>query len=64
MRFFMRRKNYRGSAAFLGGVLLVIWGWTFVGAWSRQYLPSQPLLHGGGLGKGCGRAHTIDNIYC
>jgi hypothetical protein len=32
LRFFVRPKNYKGSAFFLGGVLLVVWGWTFVGA--------------------------------
>lgn len=26
-----RPKNYKGSAFFLGGVALVVWGWTFVG---------------------------------
>jgi hypothetical protein len=27
----MRPKNYKGSGFFLGGVLLVLWGWTFIG---------------------------------
>jgi hypothetical protein len=31
LRFFIRPKNYKGSALFLGGVVLVVWGWTFVG---------------------------------
>eukprot|EP00887_Chlorella_sp_A99_P003235 scaffold9.g3235.t1 len=31
LRFFARRKNYRGSGCFGGGVALVVWGWTFVG---------------------------------
>lgn len=31
LRFFMRRKNYKGSGCFLSGVGLVVWGWTFVG---------------------------------
>jgi hypothetical protein len=32
LRFFLRPKNYRGSAFFLGGVVLVVWGWTLIGA--------------------------------
>ena len=32
LRFFVRPKNYKGSAFFLVGVALVVWGWTFVGA--------------------------------
>jgi len=32
LKFFIRPKNYKGSAFFLGGVVLVVWGWTFVGA--------------------------------
>jgi hypothetical protein len=38
LRFFVRPKNYKGSAFFLGGVLLVVWGWTFVGARRGQAL--------------------------
>lgn len=30
-RFFIRPKNAKGSAFFLGGVVLVVWGWTFLG---------------------------------
>ena len=31
LRFFLRPKNARGSAAFLGGVALTVAGWTLVG---------------------------------
>ena len=31
LRFFMRPKNFKGTGFFLGGVALVVWGWTLVG---------------------------------
>lgn len=31
LKFFIRPKNYKGSGFFLGGVSLVVWGWTLVG---------------------------------
>lgn len=31
VRFFLRPKNYKGSGFFMGGIALVVWGWTFVG---------------------------------
>lgn len=31
LRFFIRRKNHKGSGFFLGGVALVVWGWTLIG---------------------------------
>jgi hypothetical protein len=31
LRFFLRPKNYKGTAFFGGGLILVLWGWTLVG---------------------------------
>ncbi|KAL4529866.1 hypothetical protein Ndes2526A_g04614 [Nannochloris sp. 'desiccata'] len=31
IKFFMRPKNYKGTGFFLGGLVLVIWGWTLIG---------------------------------
>lgn len=31
LKFFIKPKNHKGSGFFIGGVLLVLWGWTFVG---------------------------------
>lgn len=35
-----RPKNYKGSAFFLGGVVLVVWGWTFLGEPAHWLLAS------------------------
>ena len=37
LRFFTRRKHYRGSACFLGGSALVIAGWTLLGLLLELY---------------------------
>lgn len=37
IRFFIRPKNYKGSAAFLAGFLLVVWGWAVVGSVVEMY---------------------------
>lgn len=37
VQFFGRRKNRRGSAFYLGGALLVVVGWTFVGFAAEGY---------------------------
>jgi hypothetical protein len=37
LRFFVRPKNYKGSGFFLGGVSLVVWGWTLVGFGLEAY---------------------------
>lgn len=37
LSFFTKRRNYKGSSAFLGGLLLVISGWTFFGFILEMY---------------------------
>mmetsp|Transcript_4683 Transcript_4683/g.13450 ORF Transcript_4683/g.13450 Transcript_4683/m.13450 type:complete len:140 (-) Transcript_4683:528-947(-) len=37
IRFFLRRKNHRGSACFLVGFLMVVWGWAIVGSLVEGY---------------------------
>jgi hypothetical protein len=37
VRFFVRPKNYKGSAFFCGGLVLVVWGWTLVGFCLETY---------------------------
>ena len=39
LRFFVRPKNYKGSAFFLGGVALVVIGWTFIGGCCGRHEP-------------------------
>ncbi|KAK9818319.1 hypothetical protein WJX72_010513 [[Myrmecia] bisecta] len=36
-RFFMRRKNYKGSAFFLGGFICVVVGWAIIGTVLETY---------------------------
>lgn len=31
VRFFLRPKNYKGTGFFMGGIILVVWGWTLIG---------------------------------
>uniref|UniRef100_A0A061S822 Vesicle transport protein got1b n=2 Tax=Tetraselmis sp. GSL018 TaxID=582737 RepID=A0A061S822_9CHLO len=37
MRFFMRRKNHKGSVFFLGGMAVVIYGWPIIGMLVETY---------------------------
>ena len=37
LRFFTKRRNYKGSGAFLGGFLLVLLGWAVVGIVAQGY---------------------------
>lgn len=37
IRFFIRPKNYKGSAAFLAGFILVVWGWAIIGSIVELY---------------------------
>eukprot|EP00884_Botryococcus_braunii_P014770 jgi/Botrbrau1/23294/Bobra.0102s0035.1 len=37
VRFFLRKKNVKGSAFFLGGVALVVWGWAIIGMAIETY---------------------------
>jgi len=37
IKFFMRPKNYKGTGFFLGGLALVIWGWTLIGFVLESY---------------------------
>lgn len=37
LRFFTKRRNYKGSGAFLGGFVLVLVGWAVVGIAAQGY---------------------------
>lgn len=37
VKFFLRRKNYKGSAFFLSGLALVVYGWTLIGFGVETY---------------------------
>jgi vacuolar-type H+-ATPase subunit I/STV1 len=37
IRFFLRPKNHRGSACFLLGFMLVVWGWAIIGFVAETY---------------------------
>lgn len=37
MKFFLRPKNYKGTGFFVGGLVLVVWGWTLVGFAVESY---------------------------
>ena len=37
LKFFTKRRNYKGSGAFLGGFLLVLIGWAIIGIVAQSY---------------------------
>ena len=37
VKFFLRKRNRKGTAAFFGGFLLVLWGWAMVGMLLEGY---------------------------